>query len=168
MQKTSNQSRTAKIALLGVLGAEALVLSYFENLIPAVPGLPPGAKPGFSNIITMFAVSKTGLASALYITLLKALFALLTRGVTAFFMSLTGGILSTLMMALLVKSKKQIFGCTGIGILCAEAHNCGQLIVCLILTGTKAVLGYAPILAFRSHYRVRNRYDIKICYACFR
>lgn len=122
------------------------MLSYFENLIPAVPGLPPGAKPGFSNIITMFAVSKTGLASALYITLLKALFALLTRGVTAFFMSLTGGILSTLMMALLVKSKKQIFGCTGIGILCAEAHNCGQLIVCLILTGTKAVLGYAPIL----------------------
>lgn len=142
----SDVSRSAKIALLGVLGAQALVLSYFENLIPAFPGLPPGAKPGFSNIITMFAVSRLGLGNALFITLLKALFAGLTRGATAFFMSITGGILSTLTMALLMRKGDSVFGYAGIGILCAAAHNVGQLAVCVILTGTKAILGYAPVL----------------------
>ncbi|NLX93720.1 MAG: Gx transporter family protein, partial [Clostridiales bacterium] len=45
---------TKKIALLGILGAQALALSALENLIPAFPGLPPGAKPGLSNIVTMY------------------------------------------------------------------------------------------------------------------
>lgn len=147
MSNTKNDtSRSARIALLGMLGAQALVLSYFENLIPAFPGLPPGAKPGFSNIITMFAVSRLGLSSALAITIMKALFAGLTRGTTAFFMSLAGGVLSTLTMALLLRKGESVFGFAGVGVICAIAHNAGQLIVCVILTGTSAVLGYAPVL----------------------
>ena len=37
MGKTNVNKKTSQIALLGVLGAEALALSFLENFIPAIP-----------------------------------------------------------------------------------------------------------------------------------
>ena len=139
------KNNTYKIALFGVLSAVALTLSYIEGLIPTVAFMPPGAKMGFSNIATMFAASSMGIVSALAITLIKALFAGITRGVTAFFMSLCGGILSTVTMYLLFKFSKKT-GYMAIGIICALVHNSGQLIVAIITAGNLSVLGYAPVL----------------------
>lgn len=139
------KNNTYKIALFGVLSAVALTLSYLEGLIPTVAFMPPGAKMGFSNIATMFAASSMGLVSALAITFIKALFAGITRGVTAFFMSLCGGILSTVTMHLLFKLSKKT-GYMAIGIICALVHNFGQLIVAIITAGNLSVLGYAPVL----------------------
>lgn len=139
------KNNTYKIALFGVLSAVALTLSYLEGLIPTVAFMPPGAKMGFSNIATMFAASSMGLVSALAITFIKALFAGITRGVTAFFMSLCGGTLSTVTMYLLFKLSKKT-GYMAIGIICALVHNFGQLIVAIITAGNLSVLGYAPVL----------------------
>lgn len=139
------KNNTYKIALFGVLSAVALTLSYLEGLVPTVAFMPPGAKMGFSNIATMFAASSMGIVSALAITFIKALFAGITRGVTAFFMSLCGGILSTVTMYLLFKLSKKT-GCMAIGIICALVHNFGQLIVAIITAGNLSVLGYAPVL----------------------
>ena len=71
--------KARKTALLGILCAQAIALSFLESLIPALPFLPPGAKPGFSNIVTMFAVLTFGLPQAMCITVFKALFALARR-----------------------------------------------------------------------------------------
>ena len=139
------KNNTYKSALFGVLSAVALTLSYLEGLIPTVAFMPPGAKMGFSNIATMFAASSMGIVSALAITFIKALFAGITRGVTAFFMSLCGGILSTVTMYLLFKLSKKT-GYMAIGIICALVHNFGQLIVAIITAGNLSVLGYAPVL----------------------
>lgn len=139
------KNNTYKIALFGVLSAVALTLSYLEGLIPTVAFMPPGAKMGFSNIATMFAASSMGIVSALAITFIKALFAGITRGVTAFFMSLCGGILSTVTMYLLFKLSKKT-GYMAIGIICALVHNFGQLIVAIITAGNLSALGYAPVL----------------------
>ncbi len=139
------KNNTYKIALFGVLSAVALTLSYLEGLIPTIAFMPPGAKMGFSNIATMFAASSMGIVSALAITFIKALFAGITRGVTAFFMSLCGGILSTVTMYLLFKLSKKT-GYMAIGIICALVHNFGQLIVAIITAGNLSVLGYAPVL----------------------
>lgn len=139
------KNNTYKIALFGVLSAVALTLSYLEGLIPTMAFMPPGAKMGFSNIATMFAASSMGILSALAITFIKALFAGITRGVTAFFMSLCGGILSTVTMYLLFKLSKKT-GYMAIGIICALVHNFGQLIVAIITAGNLSVLGYAPVL----------------------
>lgn len=139
------KNNTYKIALFGVLSAVALTLSYLEGLIPTVAFMPPGAKMGFSNIATMFAASSMGIVSALAITFIKALFAGITRGVTAFFMSFCGGILSTVTMYLLFKFSKKT-GYMAIGIICALVHNFGQLIVAIITAGNLSVLGYAPVL----------------------
>ncbi len=134
-----------KIALYGIMGALALSLSFIESLLPALPFLPPGAKPGLANIVTMFAACSLGLPAALYIAVLKALFALVTRGVTAFFMSLCGGLLSGAAMYILFKFKEKI-GLTGISVISALMHNFGQLIVSFFIVGSSAVFGYAPFL----------------------
>ena len=93
------------ITLAGILSAQAIALSYLESLIPAIPGFPPGAKPGLSNIVTMFSAGSLGVWQTLYITVAKAAFAGITRGFTAFLMSLTGGLLSTAIALLLLRNK---------------------------------------------------------------
>ena len=133
-----------KAAVYGIMGAVAIILSFLEGLLPAFPFLPPGAKPGLSNIVTMFSACTFGLPAAICVTLLKSVFALVTRGVTAFFMSLCGGLLSAVVMYLLFKSKK--LGILCISVLSAVTHNLGQLLVSFFLVGSGAVLGYAPFL----------------------
>jgi len=146
--KVNISKSTGHIALLGILGAQALALSFLENLIPPILGLPPGAKLGLSNIVTMFTASTMGFASAIYITIIKALFVGATRGATAFFMSLAGGLLSTVVMSLLLHIKSRPFGILGIAVASAVAHNFGQLIVATIISGTAMFLSYAPLLLF--------------------
>lgn len=136
--------RTQRLALNALLCALAVILSWVETLIPPLPMLPPGAKLGLSNIVTMYAVGSTGLVSALLICLFKALFAALTRGLTAGLMSLAGGICSTLMMALLLK-RAHGFGLIGTGISGALSHNLAQLGVTFLLAGG-AVGFYLPWL----------------------
>lgn len=136
-----------KTAFYGILGALALGLSFLEGqLLPDLPFLPVGAKPGLSNIVTMLAASVSGFGGAIYITLIKATFAFVSRGGTAFLMSLAGGLLSTVAMCLLLPAKKQVFSLTGVGIVSAVLHNLAQLAVACLVTGTSAILGYAPFL----------------------
>ena len=136
-----------RAAVIGIMGALAIALSYLESLIPAFPGFPPGAKPGLSNIIMMFAAESWGIADAFFITLLKAGFAGLTRGFTAMMMSLSGGLLSTCAACILLRNKRIKIGYIGIGIICAVCHNTGQLITACLISGTfSLVIGYGPWL----------------------
>ncbi len=142
-----NKNLTKKIAVTGMMCALALALSYLETLIPAYPGFPPGAKPGLSNIVTMFMASCAGPVYAFFITIIKGLFAGVTRGMTAMLMSLSGGILSTAAACFLFRFCKDKLGYIGIGIVCAVCHNVGQLITACILSGTASlVVGYGPLL----------------------
>lgn len=134
-----------RVAFLGLLGALALALSGLEMLLPPLPMLPPGAKPGLSNIVTMYAASGVGLGPALVIALLKGVFAGVTRGLTAFLMSTCGGLLSTLVMAFLLRPKKRPFGLVGVGIAGAVTHNAAQLCVASCLAGG-VVWYYLPFL----------------------
>ncbi len=141
------QNQTLRVALLGVLGALALALSFLENtLLPDLPLLPPGAKPGLSNIVTVLCGALFGGAYAWYITLLKALFACLTRGFTAGLMSLAGGVLSTLGLCLLLQRVGKTVSYLGVGVLCAALHNCGQLLMSMLLTGSVSLLHYGKYL----------------------
>lgn len=139
--------KTKKVALLGVLGALALVLSFLEHLvIPDIPFLPVGAKPGLSNIVTMFTATAFGFPSAIYIALIKAVFALITRGVTASVMSLCGGVLSVCVMCIMLKDSRKTFSFIGVSILCAIAHNMAQLTVACVISGTVSLFNYGKYL----------------------
>ena len=134
---------TLRLTRTGMLAAAAIALSAAESLFPALPFLPPGAKPGFSNLACMLAAGSMGLGPALSVAVCKALFAGLTRGVSAGLLSLCGGLLSTAVTFLLLKSPR--FGYIGIGIAGAVGHNLGQLAAAALLL-TPAVFGYLPWL----------------------
>lgn len=136
---------TRRVAFIGMLGALALVLSALEAMLPPLPMLPPGAKLGISNLVTMYAAGAVGLVPALCIALLKGLFAGCMQGVVALMMSTAGGLASTLVMWLLLQPKKQPFGMIGLGVAGALTHNMAQLGVAVLLT-TPAVGYYAPWL----------------------
>ncbi|MEE1504851.1 MAG: Gx transporter family protein [Acutalibacteraceae bacterium] len=138
------KNKASLVALMGMFCALAMGLSFLESLIPPIAPV-PAIKPGFSNIVTMFCVSSLGVPYGLAVTLFKAFFALLTRGVTAFFMSLAGGLLSLLVMVIIFKFFKNTFGYIGIGILCALFHNIGQLCISVVILG-KAMLTLTPLL----------------------
>src|SRR5699024_6514019 len=112
--KHAMSGKSRKIAVCGLLGALALVLTLLEGMLPPIPGLPPGARPGLSNIVTMFAAGSLGLPYALAIALLKGVFAFLTRGVTAGLMSLSGGLMSTLAMWVVWKKTRFSLLFTGV------------------------------------------------------
>lgn len=137
---------TRRIALTGILSAEAIALSALEMLIPPIPFLPPGAKPGFSNIVTMFAAREYGFGGAIPVALLKSLFVLVTRGPSAFLMSLFGGLLSACAMCLCFRWNRGALGIIGISVLSSVAHDLGQLAAACLLTGTPALYAYLPLL----------------------
>lgn len=137
-------TKSYKIALLGIFSATAIALSFLESLIPVSSFMPPGAKAGFSNIATMFVASSLGFIPALTVTLIKSVFVLLTRGATAFFMSISGGVLSTAAMYLLFRFTK--IGYIEIGIISALMHNLGQLIAASIIVSNMSIIGYVPVL----------------------
>ena len=144
--KNTLKTATMRVATFGLLAALAIAFSYLESFLPMTAfWIPPGAKPGFSNIVNMFTAAMMGFFPAMSIVLLKALFAGVTRGLTAFFMSLVGGILSTTAMYLCFHKTKKM-GYVGIGMLCAVLHNLGQLLVAAVMVGNRSILGYLPPL----------------------
>ncbi len=139
-----NTSRKAfTLALNGLLLALALVMSWLEQMIPILPGLPPGVKLGLSNIIVMYCLFCLGLPSALAVALLKAGFVFLTRGLTAGVLSASGALLSLLVMWLLSRFKVSYLLLSMMG---AIAHNLGQLLAVSLWLSLQFFSYYLPIL----------------------
>ena len=136
-----------RIALGSVLCAQAIALGFIESLIPPLPFLPPGAKPGLSNIVTMFAADCVGVSQTYIITVIKSLFVFVTRGFTAAAMSFAGGILSCTAMILLFRFSREKIGIIGISVISALCHNAGQLLMSVFITGSEKTFYYAPFLA---------------------
>ena len=123
---------TIKIALMGLLFALAMALSYVEGLLPVLPALPPGVKLGLSNIVTMYCLFCLGGKEALTLAVLKSLFVLLTRGGVAMAMSFKRFAPS----AFLISVAGAVF------------HNLGQLGMASFILRSQFALAYLPIMVF--------------------
>ncbi len=132
---------------MGLLAALAAALNFLENLIPALPLLPPGVKLGLSNIAVAYCLFYLGGREALILAVLKSGFVLLTRGLTAGALSLAGGLLSLLVMWIARRAARpgrmQYFFVSVPG---AMAHNAGQLCAAAALLQSPAVFYSLPLL----------------------
>ena len=140
---------TLRTALDGILAALALTLSFLEGMLPDAAFLPPGAKLGLANIAIMFAVISVGYADGFIIMLIKSGFVFLTRGPTAFIMSITGGTLSYIALILIIAVSKRFnkdFSYAGISVICAVIHNIGQTAAASIYMSTNLITSYLPLL----------------------
>jgi heptaprenyl diphosphate synthase len=133
---------TKKIALTAILLAMTIVLSWAETVF--LPNLPTGVRLGLSNITIMTAVIFTGGKTGVALTVLKSGFVLLTRGVIAGAMSLSGGIFALAVIIPLLKKTDCSY--VFVSVLAATAHIIGQLILSSIITESVYVFAYAPVL----------------------
>lgn len=135
---------TKRIARYGLLIALALILSYLESLIPVFVAV-PGVKMGLPNIVIMFALYSLGTKDAVIISLIRVVLAGAMFGnVFAILYSAAGAVLSLLVMALLLKTKR--FGPIGVSVAGGVAHNVGQIIVAILVTETAQIVFYLPVL----------------------
>lgn len=137
-----------KLTLCGLLTALAIVLSLAERLFPLDAVIPvPGVKLGLANVVTLFALTRLHPREAFAILVCRVgLSSLLMGSVTGFLFSLSGGLLSLLVMWALLKSEGRFCSLLGVSVAGAAAHNVGQMIAAIFWMGTNAVIAYLPFL----------------------
>ncbi|MFA7078659.1 MAG: Gx transporter family protein [Syntrophomonas sp.] len=133
-------------AIIIILICNAILISLLELIIP-IPIPVPGVKLGLGNIITIIAIAFLDLKDVLTIVLLRCVVvAVLSKGITVLPFSLTGGLLSAVIMWLLYKYLSRVFSIKGISIIGAITHNLAQLIVASLILREIVILYYLPIL----------------------
>ena len=136
--------KTRSVALTGLLIALALILSYLESLVPMSLAV-PGVKLGLPNLVIVFALYRLRPGAAAAISLLRvALVALLFGSVLSLAYSAAGAVCSFLVMLLMKRTGR--FGCTGVSVAGAVAHNLAQVAAAALLLETGALAWYLPVL----------------------
>lgn len=136
---------TKKLILAAILTAFALVAFVIEG---AIPPLTPiyGVKLGLANVFTLFALYALGKPYGLAVMLLRIVLGnIITGQLVSFIYSLTGGLLSFLLMILLKRffPLKQMWV---LSVLCAVTHNIGQLLAAIFMMQALAIAYYLPVL----------------------
>ncbi len=159
-----------RISLIGLLSALAIVLSTLEQYVPLQAVVPlPGIKLGIANVITLFILSHFSYKEAMAVLLIRcAVVSMLFGNVTGLAMSLTGGILSLLVMTLLLRFNR-LFTIFGVSIAGAACHNIGQILCAVVLLKNVYIAAYLPLLLLSSFvtgsliaalFKIVNQYKI--------
>ncbi len=141
------RQRTERLTLLGLLTAIMLILGFVESLIPFNFGV-PGIKLGLSNSVLIFAVYMLDIPAAFILMTVKVTLSAMMFGAGLFSMpmwfALSGGLLSTALMALLSRDRdllpEVVSMAGGVG------HNVGQVIMCILTVTRVNMLFYMGIL----------------------
>lgn len=140
----NNRTKIQRLALLGVLSAASVILSYVEAVLPPVFSAVPGVKVGLANIVVIFALYRIGFSAAGMLSLVRiAAVALLFGSPASFIYSMAGAALSHLVMTLLKKS--DFFSEVGVSVAGGVSHNLGQILAAMLLLETPS-LGYYMIV----------------------
>ncbi len=134
---------TRRLALMALLTAVAMILSYVESLLPS-PGV-PGVKIGLANIAVIFALYRFGWKEAAAVSLVRVgMVSLLFGSLGALFYSLAGAVLSLAVMVLLRRLDR--FSPVGVSVARGVAHNAGQVLMAMVLLETQRLIWYLPVL----------------------
>ena len=137
---------TKYITKTALLLTIALALNYLERLLPPLPYLPPGFSLGLSNIVLMYCLFYGTYRQATAIMFLKSCFVFLTRGGSAFALSLSGGALALLFMVIFISTKKNKTSYIMLSVIGALMHNTGQLTCSVLLMSNIKLFFYLPVL----------------------
>ena len=122
----------------------SLILFTVEGLLPPL-FLPPGAKFGLANVITVVALYKLSEIDALIILSARIFLAGMFAGSpTIIFFSISGGLLSLAAMILLKRVSK--FSIVGVSAAGAFFHNVGQIFAAVFFMDSNRIFLYLPVL----------------------
>ena len=139
---------TAEDHHIARMAAVALGLTILES---AIPSPLPGVKPGLANIVTLIVLARYGWRTAAWVSLLRVVASSLLFGnflTPGFFLSLSGALLSLLVLALAQHLPARWFGPVSHSIYAAFAHITGQMLVVYLWLIPHAGIAYMiPIFA---------------------
>ena len=136
-----------KITQLSMLLSLGVVLNIVENLFPVLGGQIPGMKIGIANVVILFTLYTYGLKDALTLSVLRVfLVGILLTGIFSptFFFSISGALLSILMMYLVKKVTN--LSIIGVSIIGAISHSLGQVLMAIVILNTDSIIYYLPWL----------------------
>lgn len=140
-----NMNKTRRLTRLALLITFALILSYIETLIPAIPI--PGAKLGLANVVTLVALCSMTFWDGLIIVILRTtISAFLFTSPSALMYSVPAGLLSLIVMYFLLKAFKKNEGMITVSLISAVVHNMTQLFVAVLILETIRLSYLAPWL----------------------
>ena len=127
-----------------ILISLSMILFFVEGFLPPII-LPPGAKFGLANVVTLAALYMLSEVDALIILLTRIFFAGIFAGSpTIIFFSLSGGLLSLASMILFKRTEK--FSIVGVSAAGGFFHNVGQIFAAIFFMGSQKIFFYLPIL----------------------
>lgn len=136
---------TKQLTTMALLTAIALAIHVAEAQIPPFVAI-PGVKLGLANIVTVYAAFSIGGGAAAMILIVRILLgSMFGGGVVSLLYSLAGGILC-LLVTLLLRRTLTVRQIWVAGVFGAVAHNIGQILVAIVVTGTPSIVSYLPIL----------------------
>lgn len=136
-----------KHTFIAVLVAQALILYIVEGMIP-VPFITPGAKLGLSNIITVTSLYILGFKDTFVVILLRILLSTFFGGsLSSLLYSISGGILSLLIMHLVKTLGKDDVSIIGVSVSGAFFHNVGQVLAAAAIIQNIGIVIYLPLLS---------------------
>lgn len=138
--------KSRKLVLMSLFIAMALALHVFEGMLPIQFGT-PGAKLGLANIVTIIALYLFGFKEALIIVTVRILMgSFFAGGPTAFIYSLSGGLMSLLVMQLIIWVLKDKVSIIGVSIAGAVSHSLGQILMAMLVVQNTRIISYLPVL----------------------
>lgn len=144
MQWSDRPSWARRVALWGILCALAVVLGFFEHLVP-LPLPIPGVKLGLANLAVVITLYLMGPRDAAAIAVLRVLLSTVAyQGPSGLMFSLAGCLLS--LLAMTVARRCGCFSIVGVSMAGGVAHNIGQLAMAAVLVQTEGVIWYLPVL----------------------
>lgn len=140
------RSDIKKLTFLGLMASLALILSYVEALLPPIYAAVPGIKMGLPNIIIIFLLYRYSVKEAVMVSGIRLLIvALLFGNFMTLAYSFAGAVLSLTIMAILKKTNW--LSMVGVSIAGGVSHNFGQILMAILLLGTKEIGYYMIVLA---------------------
>lgn len=135
-----------RLATIAILVCNAIIFSLLESFIP-IPIPVPGVKLGLANVITLVAIVFLSFKDVLFIVAVRSLIvSILTRGVLTLAFSLSGGLLSAVVMWVMHKKLSRFFSIKGTSIAGAVFHNIGQILIASIILREAVIMYYLPVL----------------------
>ena len=141
--------KTKDITIIALLTAMGVVVSILESYFTFFLDFIPGLKLGLANIVIIFTLYKYGFKKALLVSLTRVIVVSLLRtgfGIN-FLFSLSGALLSIIVMNIFKKTKLSIVGVSVIG---SIFHSIGQVLIGIVILGNNNIIYYLPYLLLLS------------------
>jgi heptaprenyl diphosphate synthase len=151
IDRSLRQERINRTILLSLLSSLAVIFFVVES---AIPNPVPWLRLGLANIVVMVAIVLYGANAGLLVSFLRVMVGSMIVGTflgPSFWLSISGGMASALVMSLMYRLFSPRFSLVGISIVGAYTHSLTQmLLVFWFLIQRKEIFYLLPVILFSS------------------